>query len=61
MTNGSRFEMVSLSGSVGGFHGVQACSRVFLVMRWTMLKKVPMVAALWVQPCFIAKFLWWLM
>jgi hypothetical protein len=59
MASGSRFEMVSSPGSVGGFHGVRAYSGVFLVMRWTMLKKVPRVAALWVQPDFVAKFLWW--
>jgi hypothetical protein len=30
-----------------------------LVMRWTMLKKVPRVAALWDWLCFAAKFLQW--
>jgi hypothetical protein len=29
MTSGSRFEKVSSPRSVGGFHGVQACSGVF--------------------------------
>jgi hypothetical protein len=29
------------------------------MMRWTMLEKVPRVAALWFQLCFTAKFLWW--
>jgi hypothetical protein len=31
MTSGSRLEKVSLLRSVGGFHGVQACSRLFKV------------------------------
>jgi hypothetical protein len=39
--------MVDLLWYVGGFHGVQACSRVFLTMRWMMLEKVPGVAAMW--------------
>jgi hypothetical protein len=59
MVSGSRLEMVDSSRSVGGFHGVRACSGVFLVMRWTMLKKVPRVAALWDWLCFAAKFLQW--
>jgi hypothetical protein len=29
MTSGSNLEKVSLLRSVGGFHGVRACSRVF--------------------------------
>jgi hypothetical protein len=30
MTSGSKLEMVDLPRSVGGFHGVQACSGAFL-------------------------------
>jgi hypothetical protein len=59
MTSGARLEMVGSPRSVGGFHDVQACSEVLLVMRWTMLKKVPGVTALWDWLCFAAKFLWW--
>jgi hypothetical protein len=40
MTSGSRLEMVGSPSLIGGFHSVRACSRVFLVMRWTMLEKV---------------------
>jgi hypothetical protein len=60
MTSGSRLEMVGSLRSVGGFHGVQACSRVFLAMRWMMLDKLSGVTALWDRLCFGAKFLWWL-
>jgi hypothetical protein len=46
MTSGSILEKVSLSRLVGGFHGVQACTGVFQAMRWMMLGKVLVVAAL---------------
>jgi hypothetical protein len=29
LTNGSRLEMVGSPRSIGGFHGVQVCSKVF--------------------------------
>jgi hypothetical protein len=58
MTSGSRLEMVGSPRSVGGFHGVQAYSRVFLAMRWMMLTKVLGVATLWDRLCFTAMFLW---
>jgi hypothetical protein len=59
MTSGSRLEIVGLLRSVRVFHGVQACSGVFLAMRWTMIEKVPRVAALWGRLYFAAKSLWW--
>jgi hypothetical protein len=55
MTNGSICEIVGSSRLVGGFHGVWAYSGVFLVMRWTMLEKVPGVAALWARPSLVVK------
>jgi hypothetical protein len=33
MTSGSSLEIVGWPTFVGGFHGVQVCSRVFIVMR----------------------------
>jgi hypothetical protein len=56
MTGGCRLEMVSSPRSVGGFHGVRAYSRVFLVMRWVMLEKVHQVTALQGQSSLEAKF-----
>jgi hypothetical protein len=41
MTSGSSLEIVGLPRSVGGFHSVWAYSRVFMVLRWTVLEKVP--------------------
>jgi hypothetical protein len=58
MTSGSSLEIVSLPRSVGGFHNVWAYSRVFMVLRWTVLEKVPEVAALWGRLCFSAKSPW---
>jgi hypothetical protein len=58
MTSGSKLEKISLLRSVGGFHGVQVCSGVFLVMRWMMLEKVLVVAALRGWLCFVAKSSW---
>jgi hypothetical protein len=49
MTSGSRHDMVSSPRLVGGFHDVQTCSGVFLVMRWMMFEKVSGVTALWAQ------------
>jgi hypothetical protein len=46
MTSGSRHEKVSLPRSAGGFHDVQACTGVFLAMRWMMLGKVPVITTL---------------
>jgi hypothetical protein len=60
MTSGSICEIVGWSRSVGGFHGVRACSGVFLMMRWIVIKKIPRVAAMWGWLCFAAKSLWWL-
>jgi hypothetical protein len=59
MTSRSRLKMVGSSRSVGGFHGVRACSGVFLAMRWTMLEKVLGVTALSDRLCFTAMFLLW--
>jgi hypothetical protein len=59
MTGGSRLETISSSRSVGVFHVVWACPRVFPVMRWMMIEKVPRVTALWGRLCFAAKSLWW--
>jgi hypothetical protein len=47
MTSGSSLEIVGWPSLVGVFHGVQACYGVFMVMRWTVLEKVPEVATLW--------------
>jgi hypothetical protein len=47
MTSGSTLEIVGWPRSVGGFHGVRACSEVFMVMRLMVLEKVPEVATLW--------------
>jgi hypothetical protein len=58
MISGYRLEIVGSSRSVGVFHGVQACSGDFLVMRWMMIERVPGVATLWGQLCFTAKCLW---
>jgi hypothetical protein len=58
MTSESRLEIVGSSRSVRVFHGVWACSGVFLAMRWTIIEKVPGVAALWGRLCFAAKSLW---
>jgi hypothetical protein len=44
MTSGSSLEIVGWPRSIGGFYGVQACSVVFMVMRWIVLKKAPEVA-----------------
>jgi hypothetical protein len=55
MISGSICEIVGTSRLVGGFHGVRACFRVFLAMRWTMLEKVPRVAALWARSSLVAK------
>jgi hypothetical protein len=41
-----------------GFHGLLACSGVFLMPRWTTLEKVLGVAALWGWPCLVAKSSW---
>jgi hypothetical protein len=59
MTSGSRLEIVDSSRSIGVFHGVRACSGVFLAMRWMIIEKVPRVAALSGRLCFAAKSLWW--
>jgi hypothetical protein len=58
MISGSSLEIVDWLRSVGGFHGVQACSGVLMVMRWLVLEKVPEIAALWGQLCFTAKSPW---
>jgi hypothetical protein len=55
MTSGSKFEIVSSPRSVGVFHGVWACSVVFLVMRWMKIEKIPRVTTLWGQLCFADK------
>jgi hypothetical protein len=55
MISGSICEIVGTSRLVGGFHGVRACFSVFLAMRWTMLEKVPRVAALWARSSLVAK------
>jgi hypothetical protein len=59
MSSESKLEMVGSSRSVGGLHSVQPCSRVFLTMRWMILKNVPGVSALWDRLYFAAKFLRW--
>jgi hypothetical protein len=38
-----------------GFYDILVYFGEFLVLRWTMLKKVLRVAALWDQPCLVAK------
>jgi hypothetical protein len=55
MISGSICDIVGSSRLAGGFHGIQTCSRVFLEMRWMMLKKVPRLDALWGLPSLVAK------
>jgi hypothetical protein len=38
-----------------GFYDILVYFGEFLVLRWTMLEKVLRVAALWDQPCLVAK------
>jgi hypothetical protein len=58
MTSGYRLKIVGSSRLVGVFYDVWAYSGVFLAMRLTMTEKVPGVAALWGQLCFVANSLW---
>jgi hypothetical protein len=58
MTSGPRLEMVGSPRLVRSFHGVRACSGVFMVMRWTVLEKVSEIDALWGWLCFPAKSPW---
>jgi hypothetical protein len=37
LTNGSRLEMVGSPRSIGGFHGVQVCSKVFQSLSLSVL------------------------
>jgi hypothetical protein len=60
MIIGPKLEIVDSSSSVGGFHGVRACSGVFSAMRWMMIERIHGVAALWGWLCFTVKSLWWL-